>query len=224
VTTGADATAKGYLQPRSGNKNPDVGLNPSIGYQGMYFSTGASTSGGSQPAGVLSAIQAHMNIVAMNGINPTTAASPYLKLMQAGCSFIQGANLPNKAFVTGMGPRPFKCILHEDSFKLGTEAPAGINPVGYFSWGTSFMFFNFAGSVPTCDGPLIWNSDNVSGQFETTATPGSAKMWTPWRGGSSYWEWSPENRNIIYNSEFTLAHMLSLLAMLAYLHGWDGNT
>src|SRR4029077_8705659 len=123
VTEGANATAKNYMQPRSSNNNPAVGLNKSIGYQGMYFSTGANTSGGTTPSGVLAAIQAHMNVVAMNGVNPTTAASPYLQLMQAGCSFIQGANLPNKAFIAGAGPRPFssKCVLHEESYKLGTD-------------------------------------------------------------------------------------------------------
>lgn len=222
VTPGASVAAKSYLQNR-GPKTPDVGLNPSIGYQGMMFGTGPNTSGGTKLGSPLAAIVAHANYVQVHGVR-ASRRSPYLSLMQAGCSFIQGANLPNKAFQTGTGPRPYSCVLHEDSYKYGSAAPHGIIPYGYFAWAGSFMFFNFAGSISTADGPLIFNADNVTGSYESQPTPGSAKMWNPWRFGSSYWEWAPENRNIIFNSEFDLAgSLLATTAVQLYLHGWDGN-
>jgi hypothetical protein len=226
ATPGANAAAKAAFQGSYNVPHAATGLNPVVPYMGLMFSSTPPGTGGGTKPGVFPVLQAHMNYVAINGIVAGSYSSDYIKVMQAGASWIQGANLTGKAFVTGMGPRPFICLLHEDSYKNGTAGPNGINPYGYFSWGTSFMFSNFAGSlsgVSGNDGPLIFNADNTSGQFESTKTPGSAKMWNPWRGGSSYWEWSPENRLIIYNSEFDLVGLIGTLSMQLYLHGWDGN-
>jgi len=117
-------------------------------------------------------------------------------------------------------------LLDEDSFKYGTAAPYGIIPYGYFGYASSLMFFNFSGvGVSNGDSQSNYNSDNTSGSFESFATPGSAKMWNPWRFGSAFWEWAPENRSIIFNSEYDLTgSQLNTLATQLYLHGWDGNT
>lgn len=224
ATPGANATIKAALQAAYNNNNADIGLSSSMSYAGMMYSNGPTTSGGTTLTQPLQAIQAHLNYVLINGTGAGAKSSKYIKLMQAGCSFQLGANLPNKAFQTGTGPRPYICTLHEDAFKYGVGTPYGITPYGYFSYATSFMFFNFSGIGNVGgDGPLNYNSDNTGGAFQSTPTPGSAKMWNPWRYGSSYWEWAPENRAIIFNSEWDLGTLIGTLATQLYLHGWDGN-
>jgi len=224
VTTGANATAKSDIQTRSSaNPQPALCMASTMGYMGMFWRGGSpGTSGTTEPAGMLEMILAHSHYAFING-NTAARSSEFIKLMQAGANFIHGANLANKAYITGMGPRPFRIVLHEDSFKYGAKPIHGINVMGHFAWATSSMFNNFAGSTAASDGPLNYNSDNTTGLYESYATPGSAKMWNPWRGASSYWEWSPENKGIIYASEFTQILQVSLLAMELYLHGWDDN-
>jgi len=224
VTTGANTTAKNDIQTRSNvNPQPALCMASTMGYMGMFWRQAPpNTSGTTEPAGMTENVVAHMHQAFMNG-NTVARTSDNLKLMQAGANFIHGANLANKAYITGMGPRPFRIVLHEDSFKYGATPIYGINVMGHFAWATSSMFNNFAGSTAASDGPLNYNSDNTTGLYESYATPGSAKMWNPWRGASSYWEWSPENKGIIYASEFTQILQVSLLAMELYLHGWDGN-
>lgn len=221
-TAGADATVKSYMLSNSSTTNAALATSACTSYMGMMYSTAPSTSGGMSLGLPLVMTLAHMNYVLNGGSNPIS--SIYLKAMQAGCSFQLGANLPNKAFQTGTGPRPYICTLHEDAFKYGVGTPYGIVPYGYFSYATSFMFFNFPGIGDTAQGgPLNYNSDNTVASFESNPTPGSAKMWNPWRYGSSYWEWAPENRAIIFNSEWDLGALLSVMTTQLYLHGWDGN-
>jgi hypothetical protein len=207
------------------HSNAAIGLNPSTSYMGMQFDVAPVTQSiaAMSLAAPIKEIQAHLMYVLGGGATPI--ASKHLKLMQAGCSFQLGANLPGKAFQTGTGPRPFVCTLHEDAYKMGTPTPYGIVPYGYQGWGSAFRFFNFAGIGNVGgDGPTNYLADNTSGAWENTSTPGSAKMWNPWRYGSSFWEWSPENRTIIYISEWDLTgSQLNTIAAQLYLHGWDGN-
>jgi hypothetical protein len=218
----ANSALRTSLRSAANNTNYNVGLNTALPYMGMMWSTGANTSGGTKMSGSFAAIQAHMNYVAANGVVAGAYSSNYLKLMQAGCSFFLGANLTGKAFQTGTGPRPFAQMLHLESEKLGLPPPNGLLPYGYFSWCYSGLF-NFSGSVVGNDGPLNSNADNVTGVSEGEPTPGSAKLWGAWKYACSYWEHSPENRNMIQNSEFDLGQLINTIAQQLYLHGWDGN-
>ena len=225
VVTTPETAAKTYMKTRFATNptQPAVGLNPVIPYQGLY---GTSTSG-NMNINAVPTLYGHLSEVNNSGIVTATRTSGYIQLLQAAASFIQGANLQNKCFVTGLGARPSLIALHEDSYRMNGVPPAGLNPFGYYAWASSLMFTSFGGSLSgssQLDHVGYYITDNVSGANEVQATPGSAKMWNPWRGGSSYWEWSPENRGIIFNSEFQLKPMLGLLATQLYLHGWDGNT
>jgi hypothetical protein len=224
ATPGANGTAKGYMQSRAPNSQPALGMNPAMGYMGMFWrGTGANTGGGAGFTSAFDALQAHLHHRNQSLASPET--SDYLKLMQAGAGFSYGANLQNKSFVTGTGTRSVKLTLHDDSFRFSSPPPNGLTPFTYSTWATSTqMNSNFQGSVVGADGASIYNSDNVTGSNEGLATPGSAKMWNPWRGGSSYWEWQPENRAIIFCAEFVQRDVLLSLATQLYLHGWDGNT
>jgi hypothetical protein len=222
MTPGNNATVKNRFRTTYENTLATVGLASTLPYQGMYLGlSGANTSGGMIMGFATQALVAHMHYVGVSGVNSTTAASPYLKVMQAQCAFTMGANLANKAYVTGVGPRPYKCMLHEESYRYGKPAPPGFSPFGHFSWASSNMHNNFSGSTAGADGPANWIADNVTGTYESNPTPGSAKMWTPWRGASSYWEWAPENCGIIFNSEFVQVSQLYSIAVQLYLHGWD---
>jgi hypothetical protein len=229
-TSGVNASNKTFMTTPANyaNNNPTLGLNSAMGYMGMLFDA-ATTSSRVNFMGLaapIKAIQAHLMYVATNGVVAGAYSLNYIKLMQAGGSFQLGANLPNKAFQVGTGPRPVVAVLHEDSFKAGSAPPYGLIPYSYFAYATSFMFFNFVGiGNAGGDNQSAYNSDNVSGSYEGFATPGSAKMWNPWRFGSAFWEWAPQNRTIIYNSEYDLTgSQLNTLAVQLYLHGWDGNT
>lgn len=180
-----------------------------------------STSGGTTLVNPQRLIQAHMSSILVHGAR-SGHDSPFLKVLQAGLAFMLGANQPGKAFMTGFGPRPYRCILHEDSYKMGVPAPEGITPFGYFAWATGLIVFNFA-SGPNCDGPLDWIADNVSGRWESPPNSGSHKMENPWRFGTGYWEWAPENKGLIFQSEFALAHQINSLISSLYLHGWDAK-
>jgi hypothetical protein len=223
ATPGANTTATNYMQGRAPNGNPALGMNSAMGYMGMFWRVGANTGGGAGLSSAFDALQAHLHHTNQGLASAST--SDYLKLMQAGCSFSYGANLQNKSFVTGTGTRSVRLALHDDSFRFSSPPPDGLTPFTYSTWATSTqMNSNFQGSVVGADGTSIYNSDNVTGSNEGLATPGSAKMWNPWRGGSSYWEWQPENRAIIFCAEFVQRDVLLSLATQLYLHGWDGNT
>lgn len=200
--------------------NADVWIGPNTCFNNMINRN--STSGGTNFSGN-SAIIAHAMLVAVNGVSDTTRSSKYLKSLQAGMSFILGANQPGRSFTRGIGARYTNCLLHEDTFKMGVAAPLGITPFGYFSWATSFMFNNFSVSATGSDGPLIFCAQNVTGDFEASTQKGSTKQWNPWRFGSGYWEWAPENHSIIFNSEFTLNTLPLYVAGSLYMSGWDGN-
>lgn len=223
---GANAAAVDYMQTHPANTQPAFGMSATIPYQGMYIGA-ATTAGGSQPIGPVAQVCSHLADAQRNGVT-AAKSSPYLKLMQAGLSWIFGSNFKNKAYITGMGPRPFVNLLHEDSFKLAKPPPFGINPVGYWGYSTSAgMGSSFGGSLSGTaglDNTSYAITDNCSGQFETgVAYNGSWRMHYPWRGASGYWEWSPEHRYIIYISEFTQLSNLQLWAMTLYVSGWDGN-
>jgi hypothetical protein len=49
-------------------------------------------------------------------------------------------------------------------------------------------------------------------------------MENPWRFGSGYWEWAPENKGLIFQSEFSMPGQIGSLVTSLYLNGWDGNT
>jgi hypothetical protein len=231
LTPGANTTAKNYMQgpTRLGNTAAHtLGLNPAIPYMGLYQGTAATTGGGTLHGdATMTTVQAHIQELNINNDAPTystSRASSFYKVMQAGAAFTQGCNLANKCYITGAGVRPYKLVLHEDSFFASKPAPYGLNAYGFATWANANMNSNFGGSVNgTGDSSGIYNADNTGGLNQALATPGASKVWNPWRGGSAYWEWSPENRAIITVAEFTLPNMLQLIAMELWLHGWDGN-
>lgn len=229
ATTGANATAVTSMRAGFTSNNPGMNLAPKLSYMWMSINSGPNVGGFGYlvPNNTLRTLGSHINYVAANGVVAGAYSSQYLQVMQAHGSFIQGANFKNKAYQTGVGPRPWRNLLYQDSYKKGTPGPDGILPFGYYTWATSSMTSSFQGSltgVTGYDGPGIYISDNVSGQFESEETPGSAKMWNPWRGGSSLFEWSPENHGIIANSEFSQSAQVNTIAMQLWMHGWDGNT
>jgi len=220
-TLGADATAKTYLQGHYPQGVPDPAtfyLSSTTAYQGMYAIGG--TSGGTTFNAPIQMIQYHRNYVLASGASP--ASENHLKALQAGGTFIQGANLPNRTFIVGAGTRSQTIVLHEDSFKLGVASPRGINPFGYFAWATSSMVNNFGNGVNS-DGPLTYNAEYSTGSFQSNPTPGSAKLWDPLRWASSYWEWSPQNKSIIFSDEYQQGGMINTIISQLYCHGWDGN-
>ena len=230
ATPGCNATIKAamVLPANYDNGNPAINLNSAMGYMGMYFDVVPVPAriGMMDLASPEKAITAHMLYVLANtAAAPGARSSNYLKMMQAGASAQIGANFANKSFQTGTGFRSFTATLHEDAFKYGAPTPDGIIAFGYQGYAKARMFNNFRGIGDVGgDGTLLMNSDNTSGLYEGAATPGSAKMWNPWRLGSSFWEWQPENRLIIYTSEFGLMVQCNTISTQLYLHGWDGNT
>jgi hypothetical protein len=227
-TLGAQATAVSTMRTNFVTTNPALNMGPKLSYVGMIYNVSPSLGGVGymMPSDVMRTVGSHISLVRGGGIVPAAYSSIYMRVMQAHCSHVQGANFKGKAFQTGVGPRPWRNLLHQESFKKGTAGPNGILPFGYYQWANSTMNGNFVGSLGTTgvggDGPAIWNSDNISGQFETgVVQTGSSKMWNPWRGGSSFWEWSPENHSIIYLSEFSQHRHCQTIAMQLWMHGWD---
>lgn len=221
ATSGADATAKTYLQThyQQNTTKTEIYLSPHTSYQGMQ-NNGTTTSGGTNLNSPLQMIQAHKNYIAAGGSSPST--STYLQAMQAGLTFIQGGNLLNRAFIIGAGTRSQVIGLHEDSYKMGVPTARGMNVFGQFAWATSSMSNNFAVGANS-DGPLNFNAEYYTGSFQSQPTPGSAKLWDPLRWGSGYWEWSPQNKNVVFNCEYTQKDMLATIYSQLYCHGWDGN-
>jgi endoglucanase len=169
-------------------------------------------------------IRAHWRDILSTGID-ANRSSKYLKVLQSGLHFIEGANMQGKSAIVGHGPRHTEIVLHEDSYSAGQPSPEGITPFGYNPtiWATNLMKFNFA-TGPNCDSGSNYISANITGIAETPPSAGSKHLWHPWQQASGLWEWAPENKGLIFQSEYAfVSTMIPWLAISLYLHGWDGN-
>lgn len=224
-TLGAKSTPRNYMLAHAFDgaiTNTNFWLSSETCFQGMWSGPG-STGGAIKIFNALQTVQLHMTYVLQNGIT-LGRSSVYLQSMQAGIAFVMGANMPGKSFTTDFGIRHTQCMLHEDTFKLGVQYPPGQTTFGYFAWVGFLGGFNYA-LGPNSDGPLNWIAEDTTGSFEATPNFGSKKMWNPARIASSYWEWSPENKGMVFPCEFDIVgSSLANTYLTLYLHGWDGNT
>ena len=221
VTPGADATAKTYLLGRTYSTDSPTWSSSATAFNTMISPTGTSNS--NYPGRNPDAIIAHLFDVYKTSVE-ASRDSAHLKSMSGHIQWLSGASLCGKSMITQYGLRSNRTMLHEDSHRMGVPSPAGIVTYGYNAWCAGGIFA-FQGLGTTTDAPLTHMADNVTGLYEAGGVQnGSTKLWTPWRFGESYWEYTPQGRGFITIGEFTMELQVSLVCMALYLHGWDGNT